>query len=248
MIDTPHKNCESFGLLPNQFLFGVSYRREQPGGPGVKRPLLFATVLVSVSLGTVSPGIAQERREKNEVGLVIGATLTPQLSFSTGTTNSASFNSSLTLGAEYDRMLSADKHVSLTGGVDFVASPLDVKVNNPPPDLIGQYAYIFLTPHVRVKINPQGPFSPWVLLGGGYARFLEKRPAGVPSFVPGTNTGALVYGGGLDTRSVLRVFHIPIGFRAEVRDFYSGSPNYNQVVRGDLQHNVIFTGGLLIKF
>jgi hypothetical protein len=55
-----------------------------------------------------------------------------------------------------------------------------------------------------------------VLLGGGYARFLETRPTAASSFVPGTNTEALVYGGGVDTRTIHRVFHIPIGFRAEV--------------------------------
>jgi len=191
---------------------------------------------------------AQEKQEKNEIGLVIGATVTPSRNFSTGTTPSASFNSSLALGAEYDRRLFGGERVEVLGGADFVASPLDVKISNPPPDLIGEYAYIFLTPHVRVKFHPQGTFSPWLLLGGGYARFLEKKPAAVPTFDRGTNTGALVYGGGVDTRPLVRVLHIPIGFRAEVRDFYSGSPNYNQTVRGDLQHNVVFTGGLLIKF
>jgi hypothetical protein len=69
---------------------------------------------------------------------------------------------------------------------------LDVKLSNPPPDVIGQYAYIFLTPHVRVKFHPHGPLAPWLLVGGGYARFLEKRPAAVPSFIPGTNTGTAV--------------------------------------------------------
>lgn len=185
---------------------------------------------------------------KNEVGLVIGATVTPSRSFATGNISSASFNSSLALGAEYDRRFFGGERVALSAGADFLASPLDVKISNPPPNLIGQYAYIFLTPHVRLKFNSQGLVSPWVLLGGGYARFLETRPTAASSFVPGTNTGALVYGGGVDTRPILRVFHIPIGFRAEVRDFYSGSPNYNQLAKGDLQHNVVFTGGLLIKF
>jgi hypothetical protein len=217
-------------------------------GANVKKQLLRASVLVSGLLGIISPVIAQEREEKNEVGLVIGATLTPARNFFTGTTNSASFNPSLALGVEYDRRFSRGDHLALSGGVDFVASPLDVKISNPPPDLIGQYAYIFLTPHVRVKFNPRGSLSPWVIVGGGYARFLEKRPTAVRSFVPGTNTGALVYGGGVDTRPIPRSFRIPIGFRAEVRDFYSGLPNYNQAVKGDLQHNVVFTGGLLIKF
>lgn len=52
----------------------------------------------------------------------------------------------------------------------------------------------------------------------------------------------------LDTGTMLHVFKIPVGFRAEVRDFYSGVPRYNRTVDADLQHNVVFTGGLLIKF
>src|SRR5262249_8641906 len=160
----------------------------------------------------------------------------------------ASFDSSLALGAEYDRLLSGSAKVGIYGGGDFLASPLDVKLSNPPSDLIGQYAYMFLTPHVRVKFRPNGALSPWLSVGGGYARFLEKKPTAAPGFVPGTNTATAVFGGGFDTRTVLHVFRIPIGFRAEIRDFYSGSPNYNQSVRGGLQNNVVFTGGLLIKF
>jgi len=80
------------------------------------------------------------------------------------------------------------------------------------------------------------------------SRFLEKKPTAEPSFVPGTNTGTFVFGGCVDTRTVLHVFRVPVGFRAELRDFYSGSPGYNQQLRGSLQNNVVFTGGLLIKF
>ena len=185
---------------------------------------------------------------ENEIGLVIGAAVTPSRSFSSGSSATAAFDSSLALGAEYDRRLLAGRRVSVYGGVDFLASPLDVKLSNPPSDVIGQYAYVFLTPHVRLKFNPDGRLSPWLLFGGGYARFLEKKPTAEPSFVPGTNTGTFVFGGGVDTRTVLHVFRVPIGFRVEVRDFYSGSPDYNQQVRGSLQNNVVFTGGLLIKF
>lgn len=41
---------------------------------------------------------------------------------------------------------------------------------------------------------------------------------------------------------------VPIGFRLEVRDFYSGLPNYNQNLSTGRQRNVVFTGGLLIRF
>ena len=93
-----------------------------------------------------------------------------------------------------------------------------------------------------------GAFSPWLSFGGGYARFLEKEPTAAASFKPGTNTGTFVFGGGIDTRTVVRILKIPIGFRIEVRDFYSGVPNYNQEVTGNFQNNLAFTGGLLIKF
>jgi hypothetical protein len=197
----------------------------------------------SVAFG--APGTRAQ--EKNEVGLIIGATLTPERELTTGTAARASFDRSLALGAEYDRHLVGGSKAAVYAGVDFLASPLDVKLSNPPSDVIGQYAYIFLTPHLRVKFRPEGALSPWLSFGGGYARFLEKKPVAAPGFVPGTNTGTFVFGG-VDTRTVVRVLRIPIGFRAEVRDFYSGSPNYNQSVRGSLQNNVVLTGDLLIRF
>ena len=80
---------------------------------------------------------------------------------------------------------------------------------------------------MRVKLNPAGPIAPWLSFGGGYARFLEKTPSNNTSFRPGTNTGTFEFGAGIDTRIVVRILRIPIGFRLEVRDFYSGSPNYN---------------------
>jgi hypothetical protein len=205
------------------------------------------------------PALAQERQERNEVGLVIGGIVTPSQTLSPGASligpggtvlpnRDITFDSSLTLGAEYDRTFVLKRKFAIDGGVDFLASPLDVKLSQKSQNVIGQYAFIFLTPHVRLKFRPSGAFSPWLSFGGGYARFLEKAPAATPSFKPGTNTGTFVFGGGVDTRTLFHVLKIPIGFRVEVRDFYSGLPNYNQKVTGNLQNNLAFTGGLLIRF
>src|SRR5258708_38501150 len=183
---------------------------------------------------------------KNEVGLVIGATTTPSQSLSRG--GSLSFTASLALGAQYDRRLATTKRRAIVGGADYLASPLDVKLSHPPLGVSPQYAYEFLTPDVRVKLNPAGPIAPWLSFGGGYARFLEKAPSNNTSFKPGTNTGTFEFGGGIDTRNVVRLLRIPIGFRFEVRDFYSGVPNYNRQIDGSRQNNVAFTGGLLIRF
>ncbi len=99
-----------------------------------------------------------------------------------------------------------------------------------------------------MKFSPAGLIAPWLSFGGGYTRFLEAVPSNSTSFKRGTNTGTFEFGAGLDTRSVVRVLRIPIGFRLEVRDFYSGLPNYNQKIDASLQNNVAFTGGLLIRF
>ena len=192
-------------------------------------------------------------QSKNEVGLVIGATTTPSQTLSRGGTSigptgDLTFNASLALGAEYDRRLATAKRVAIYGGVDYLASPLDVKLSQPSPGVSPQYAYEFLTPHVRVKFHPAGPIAPWLSFGGGYARFLEAAPSGSTSFKRGTNTGTFEFGAGIDTRSVIHVLKIPIGFRFEVRDFYSGVPNYNRPINASLQNNVAFTGGLLIRF
>jgi len=199
--------------------------------------------LISLFLALLPAGHSQT---KNEVGLVIGATTTPSQTLSQG--GDLTFNSSLNLGAEYDRRLATAKRVAIYGGADYLASPLDVKLNQPPQGVSPQYAYEFLTPHVRVKFNPAGPIAPWFSFGGGYARFLEKVPSAGPSFRPGTNTGTFEFGAGIDTRSVVRVLKIPIGFRFEVRDFYSGLPNYDRTIDASRQNNVAFTGGLLIRF
>jgi hypothetical protein len=212
--------------------------------------LLMAAVFWSV------PTLAQE---KNEVGLVIGGIVTPSQTVAPEATlvspggtvlpnSDITFNSSLTLGADYDRNFVHKRGFAIAGGVDFLASPLDVKLSQRPSNVINQYAFIFLTPNVRVKLHPSGSFSPWLSFGGGYARFLETAPANTPSFRPGTNTGTFVFGGGVDTRPVLHVLRIPIGFRVEIHDFYSGQPNYNQKTSGNLQNNVAFTGGLLLRF
>jgi hypothetical protein len=236
---------------------------KQSAAPGVPVSLrkarenktkLLVGLLVAVIFWSV-PTLAQE---KNEVGLVIGGIVTPGQTVSPGANLvvpsgtlpnlNITFNSALTLGADYDRNVLRTHGFAIFGGLDFLASPLDVKLDQRPANVINQYAFVFLTPHVRVKFHPSGFISPWLSFGGGYARFRETAPVNTPSFSQGTNTGAFVFGGGLDTRPVLHVLRIPIGFRLEIRDFYSGQPNYNQKTTGNLQNNVAFTGGLLLRF
>jgi hypothetical protein len=218
-----------------------------------------ARLLVGLLMAVIFCSVPTLAQEKNEVGLVIGGIVTPSQTLSPGVNfvspsgsllpnSNITFNSALTLGVDYDRNVLHTHGFAVSGGIDVLASPLDVKLDQRPANVINQYAFFFVTPHVRVKFHPSGFTSPWLSFGGGYARFRETGPVNAPSFSQGTNTGTFVFGGGLDTRPVLHVLRIPIGFRLEIRDFYSGQPNYNQKTTGNLQNNVTFTGGLLLRF
>ena len=215
--------------------------------------------LVGLLIGLFVWATPISAQEKNEVGLNIGATLTPSQNLAPGASligpsgnnlqsRNLNFDASLELGAEYDHRIVSGNRAAIYAGIDFLASPNDVQLSQATQTAPKSYASIFLTPHIRAKFNPRGGLSPWVEFGGGYARFLSAQPPAATVFEKGRNTGTFEFGGGVDTHTVLHVFKIPVGFRLEVRDFYSGLPNYNVKVTGSLQNNVAFTAGLLIKF
>jgi len=102
---------------------------------------------------------------------------------------------------------------------------------------------LFITPALRLKFVPVAPISPWLSVGGGWARFSQDLG-------PTTNKGAIEYGGGLDFKTGLPI----LGFRAEVRDFVTGDPNFGfaNIVTGDngglRRHNLLVGGGIVLRF
>lgn len=200
-------------------------------------------------------GVWPAAAQTNEVGLQIGAAVTPAppVRFLTNAVAGGAyltFRPSLALGADYDRQIRSTPRLKLYAGADLLASPFDVKLNAAPASVSPQYAYIFLTAHVKAKLNLNGPVQPWLSFGGGYTRFREASPAvsSAPPFRSGNNTGAIEFGGGIDSKPLVRLAHIPVGARVEVRDFYSGLPNYGIPTTAGLQNTVVLTGGFLLKF
>ncbi len=213
-----------------------------------------------VSLLPYLPGSAQtadakpdaKTGEQNEIGLIIGLTATPTRTLAPGgvTGGNADLTSkaSLALGVDYDRRVLPTDWVTLYGGLDFLASPLDVKLSNPPAELSPQYKYIFVTAHVKARFYPDSKVSPWLSAGGGYARFKETPPTASLSFTQGTGSSTIEFGAGFDTQPVTHMAGLPIAFRVEVRDFYSGLPDYGQSLVHSKQHNVVLGGGLVVRF
>ena len=111
----------------------------------------------------------------------------------------------------------------------------------------GSYSSIFVAPGLRLKLAPSFPLSPYIAAGGGLAHFnrsASETPSGASSSI---NKALFDIGGGLDLK--IAPF---VSVRAEVRDFYSGSPELtiNQVTGtfNQRQHNILGTAGLVLRF
>ena len=108
---------------------------------------------------------------------------------------------------------------------------------------------VFVTPSIRLKFAPAAPLSPFVSIGAGLAHYSVATPA--TSSGPTANKGAWQFGGGLDIKTKIQL----LGFRAEVRDFVTGQPEFTSVSaqafssqNNGRRHNVLAGGGIVLQF
>ncbi len=181
---------------------------------------------------------------KNEVGLLLGGVVTQDRDIVPGP-GSLNISKGLTFQATYARLLKDSSKVGVYFEVPFVATP-STDVASANTSVPRNYASLFVTPGVKFKFRPEKTASPFFAVGGGFARFDESESLvnNAPNPGPrGTTTGVFQFGGGLDVKVFSR-----ISLRGEVRDFYSGSPQFNLNTDRDRQHNVVFSGGFVVHF
>ncbi|HZD96305.1 MAG TPA: hypothetical protein VE133_18730 [Candidatus Sulfotelmatobacter sp.] len=187
--------------------------------------------------------------QKADVAFVAGGSFVSdsQSTFSTGPgaiTSLKTDNHIFLEGTLGVRMLDA-KLASLHFEVPVAGIPSQkLTLGSTPSTVIDHISTVFVTPSLRLKLLPVAPISPWVSFGGGWARY------GLDSGTK-TNKGAVQYGGGLDFKTGLPV----LGFRAEVRDFVTGDPDFGlgTVLAGNTKgglhhHNVLLGGGIVLRF
>ena len=127
----------------------------------------------------------------------------------------------------------------------FLASP-KFEVATPGRSLPKEHASLYLTPGVRVVAFPDRVISVFGAVGAGYARYSESKLRADGSPNPGqrdTNTDAIQFGGGIDI-GALRW----LGFRLELRDLYTGARIFSIATPGARVHNVVGSGGLVLRF
>ena len=195
----------------------------------------FATIAITLTVG-MGQALAETRFD---VGLLLGATKTsdetPMLVFDRGTT----------FQATVAWRIAAGSRTAVSIEVPFLASPAFTVVT-PGGLLPKEYAALYLTPGIRLTFLPAGPVSIFGSVGGGYARYSESKERANGNPNPDqrdTNTGAFQVGGGADVRALRW-----LGFRAEIRDVYTGARNLSVATPHGNVHNVVVSGGLVVRF
>jgi hypothetical protein len=194
-------------------------------------------VLAGMLLGLSTSRISAQ--QLFDVGLLLGSTLAtdeaPALEFDQGRTYQATFA----------WRVWRTGRTALSVEVPFIATPA-FTTTTPGDALPKEYASLYLTPGVRATFLSDGPVSVWGSVGGGYARYSESqhRADGGPNPAQlDTNTGAFQFGAGVDVRGFGW-----LGFRGEVRDVYTGMRRFSIPTPGHKVHNVVTSGGLVVRF
>ncbi len=106
------------------------------------------------------------------------------------------------------------------------------------------YSALFITPGLKLKLGAELPVSPYLAAGGGLARYSKSANlAAVAASGTVTNTGVFDVGGGVDMK--IAPF---LGLRAELRDFYSGSPALSLPALRQRQQSLVATAGVVVRF
>jgi len=205
---------------------------------GARQIVAFA--LLFLGAGTIA---VPARAQRHELTFSLGGIPGQARSFKASGSN-AQIAADRSLGVNYAHRLVGAKVATLYGEIEFVALP-NRPVTSGTAVVPREYASLYVTPGVRLKFFPNSRFSPWGAIGGGYALYEESAHLsnGQNTTNAFLNRGVFDYGGGLD----YRLFRF-IGLRGEIRDFFSGNPNLNNALSSGTQHNVVASGGIILRF
>ncbi|HTW31339.1 MAG TPA: outer membrane beta-barrel protein [Candidatus Sulfotelmatobacter sp.] len=212
----------------------------------VGKRVCVAVVLMATMLG--ASALAQD--EKNEIGGAIGRIFISDQGIQNATYFDPIIHSGkgLTFEGEYARRLLVAPIFAISGEA-VLAYNGDEKLN------AGMYGFavvptsykeLFVTPAARVNLFPTTAVSPWVSFGAGFGHISQSSTLDYSGVNPGkSTTSAVIEGGlGLDVKVWSK-----LSIRGEVRDFWSGEPDFPLAPTGkSRQHNYFVGGGAFWRF
>lgn len=202
--------------------------------------------LLSVAL-LLTAALAQD--EKNELGGDFGHIFISNQGITNASTPSViAFGKGYTFDVNYSRRFLVNPLFALAGEVVFAYNP-DEDINGGsfgnavvPPDM----KQLFITPAVRLNLFPATAVSPWVSVGGGIGHIGQPNTLIYGGSNPGksSTTGVFEGGFGLDVKLTRKVY-----IRGQVRDFWSGEPDFPLAPTGKTrEHNFFVSGGAYFRF
>lgn len=231
-----------------------------------KKTLVVVLLLVAVS----SYALAQ----KNEISFVVGGTFSPDSTAflrEPGVTciigmpncatvrDTASIETRLGLEGTYGRRLINIRVVAFylelpVAGVlnrEVRPAPL-VSVLFPPTVPLftpHDFSSVFVTPSLKLKLFPAAVATPFISAGGGFAHYSSTTQqittgGAVMKSSTSNTTGAFQLGGGVDFKTPLP----HVGLRAEVREFWTGRPDFTSGTSLNHRHNLFAGGGIVFHF
>jgi hypothetical protein len=208
---------------------------------------LWIAVLTVVTMLATS-AVAQD--EKNELGGILGRTFISDQGVTGGIypNHTIASGNGLSVNLEYARRfivtpvfaISAEGMVMINHDEDINGGAYGFAI------VPSQYSQLFVVPAARANLFPTTAVSPWVSLGVGFGHISQSKDLIYGGTNPGgSSTSAVIQGGvGLDVK-VWRKLSI----RGEVRDFWSGVPDFPLAPTGkSRQHNYFVGGGAFWRF
>ena len=199
--------------------------------------------ITALSVATMLAASAAAQDEKNQLGGTIGRTFISNQGIQNANYPPIiSYGNGLSFEIEYARRILVTPVFSVSGEVVFMDDPVQ-KLNGGAYGhavLPQQLSMLFLTPAVRLNLFPTTAVSPWVSVGGGFGHIGQDSNLLYGGANPGdsTTSGVLQGGFGLDVKAWRKLV-----IRGEVRDFWSGAPDYPLAPTGDSRQHHYFVGG-----
>jgi Outer membrane protein beta-barrel domain len=208
---------------------------------------LWVAVLMVVTMLAAS-AVAQD--EKNELGGTLGRTFISNQGIKGGTDPNTiiAFGKGLSFDVEYARRfivtpiyaVSAEAVLMYNHDEDINGGAYGFAVLPP------QLSELFVVPAARVNLFPTTAVSPWVSVGVGFGHIGQASTLLYGGANPGkSTTSAVIQGGfGLDVKVWKK-----LSIRGEVRDFWSGEPDFPLAPTGKTRmHNYFVGGGVFWRF
>lgn len=211
------------------------------------KPFWIAALSVVVVISAAS---AAAQDEKNQIGGILGRTFVSDQGIKGATyfDPTIHFGKGFSMEAEYARLFLVTPVYSIAAEVPLMYNH-DMDLNAGaygnavvPTDLKA----LFVTPAARVNLFPTTAVSPWVSLGAGFGHFSQSATLDYGGANPGKSTTGFVLEGGLGLD--VKVWK-KMSIRGEVRDFWSGEPDFPLAPTGkSRQHNYFVGGGAFWRF